>query len=387
MHVLVIPAWYDISNLISGIFFHEYCNALSKQVKVTVLNFKSHSFSDRFKKTVCEDKVSDRKYKLVNVDFYNPLPGLSAGTLKKKMKNLAVKKVKENLIEKVDIVHIQSVCNNVTPFISEAISNELKVPYVLTEHYTSFKEAGETIFAPYTSLLEVTKIVKNSAKRFGVSNYACSYFKNYFDCDFETVYNMIPDEFVKVVASKSTTGKFRFICIGNLQSRKGQAVLIEAFNKISNEILNAELVFVGDGNDKGKLEQMVNSFGLESRVKFVGNISKTEIIKQIDESDVVVSVSEKETFGLTIAEALLRGKPVISTKSGGPQELINKTNGLLTEIGDVDGLAQSLKKMHSDYSIYSASVIRTAAINKYSESTIIPLMVNQYQSVIKAASN
>jgi L-malate glycosyltransferase len=384
MHVLVIPAWYDISDPISGIFFHEYCNALASKVRVTLLSIKFHSFSERFRKKQKMDRVGEKKYELLQIDYYSPLPGLPPDFLKQRMKNLVNKKIsRQNGQAKWDVLHIQSVCNNITPWISEMISEKYKIPYVITEHYTSFKEAGEAIFNPFTSAKEVQDIVKKASKRFGVSDHACRYYKEIFGCEFETVYNIIPNELVDTPVSAPPASDFSYTCIGNLQSRKGQTMIIEAFKLLSKEINNIKLTVVGEGADKEKLKDLVKEYGIGNRVAFINNVPKNEILKIIDRSDVIISASENETFGLTLAEALVRGKPVVSTKSGGPEEFVNEKNGILINKGDINALADSMKRMYSDHGKYNSDAIRKEAIEKFSESAIVPLMISKYEEVLK----
>jgi glycosyltransferase involved in cell wall biosynthesis len=381
MHVLVIPAWYDISDPMEGIFFHEYCNALSKEAKVTLLSFKPFSFSQRFKKKNGTDLIPEKKYDLLSVDYYSPFPGLSFVKQREQMIRLGIKKVKEYFSGKgnPDIIHIQSVCNNITPVLACELAKELKIRYVVTEHYTSFKEAGEMVFRPFTSFNEVSGIVKNASARFGVSEYACTYFKSVFSCDFKVVYNIIPDEFIGQPEA-SVSNDFIFLCIGGLQPRKGQTFLLEAFSKVHQELEGARLHFVGEGKDRQRLQHLIKEYGLGEKVFLSGNLNKKDIIRKIDSARVVVSASEKETFGLTLAEAFLRGKPVISAKSGGPEELINPTNGLLCEKNDLNDMVKCLKQMYHDYKNYSADQIRKEAQSKFSEGVIIPLMISNYKA-------
>lgn len=385
MHVLVIPAWYDISNPIKGVFFHEYCNTLASKVKVTLLNIKFHSFSERFRRKQEIDNIGEKKYELLQIDYFSPLPGLSAAFLRQKIQNSVMKSIGKTRIksEGWDIVHIQSVCNSITPWISKRIAEEYKIPYVLTEHYTSFREAGESIFTPFTSMNEIKQVVKGASRRFGVSDHACKYYKDIFESEFETVYNIIPDEVVNTPAIRNSTDDFNYTCIGNLQVRKGQALILDAFKTIHKELHHAKLVFVGDGVDKNKLKTMVKEYELEGKVTFINNVPKNEIIKIIDRSKVIISASENETFGLTLAEALLRGKPVISTKSGGPEEFVNQKNGILIDKGDVKALAESMKKISVDYEKYNSVSIRNEAIGKFSGSIIGNVMINKYNEVLR----
>ena len=91
-----------------------------------------------------------------------------------------------------------------------------------------------------------------------------------------------------------------------------------------------------------------------------------------------MSASLYETFGLTIVEGFLRGNPVLSTRSGGPNELINETNGLLCNVNDLEDLTKTLKKIFEIYRHFDFTKIQEDAIKKFSPDTLISNLVELY---------
>lgn len=394
MHVLVIPAWFDISNPLSGIFFHEYCNALAKNAKVTLLNVNCYSFSDRFRKIAKKDAILSRKYNLINYDYFNPLPGkwlgVSALLQRKQIINRVIRLLNnyQQKETKIDVIHLQSVCNNITPVIGYHLANSLKIPFVVTEHYTSFTEAGEKIFQPFTSFSEVKGIVKHSYLNMAVSNFAARYCMSCFDSPFETVYNIIPNQFIESPVCVGQLDKqFRFLCIGTLQERKGQKYLLEAFASIQNDCPDAFLTLIGNGPDKEALLNTSEQLKISKKVEIIDFLPAEEFINMIDRASVIVSASKQELFGLTIIEGFFRGKPAIATRSGGPEELINYTNGMISDYADVNAMAINMKDMYLNYNKYNKKLIQNNAIAHYSESAIIPLMMENYKNAINKQKN
>lgn len=387
-NILVVPAWYDMSDPLVGTFFHEYCNSMSSQCNVTLLDFTHYSFSDTFKRNNKEDKTKGKKYNVLRVDYYNPFPGkwfgLSAYFQRKLATLKTIKLVEEysKLNGKFDLVHIQSVCNNLTATISVAIANKLDIPYLVTEHYTGFKEAGETMFIPFTTFKEIKNIVQHASVRIGVSSFASRFCEEVFDCSFDTVYNIISSDFISTPIISDQPKPFNFICIGAFKPRKGQQYLIKAFAEIINECENISLTFVGSGSDKDNAISLAESLGVSNKIKVVSNVSSQEFIQLLDASSVLVSASDKELFGLTIVEAFFRGKPAISTKSGGPEDLINANNGLLCEFADVETMAKQMKYIYNNYTSYNSENIRNQAISRFSEQAIVPIMMSKYQFVL-----
>lgn len=390
LNVLVIPAWYDISNPLTGIFFHDYCNALTSQSNVTLLNFTNHSFSERFKSSQKEDKILDKKYKFISFDYYNSIPGkwasLSVILQKYWIKRRAISIIADYMKKegRFDVIHIQSVCNNMTPLIAVALSEYFNIPYIVTEHYTSFMEAGNIFYKPFTTFSEIKTIVKQASMRIAVSNYASNYCANCFDANFITVYNIISNNYLELPIKKSSNSaqRFNYLCIGSFQHRKGQTYLIRAFAEIVDKNKNSSLTLVGSGADEAAIRQLVVELGIEKSVTILDYFPSNELIKIIDEAQVIVSASSYETFGITIVEGFFRGKPALVTRSGGPEELVNETNGLITDFADVTGMAKNMKYIYEHYNEYNPKTIREDASKKFSAKAIVPLMIENYTNVV-----
>jgi glycosyltransferase involved in cell wall biosynthesis len=76
-----------------------------------------------------------------------------------------------------------------------------------------------------------------------------------------------------------------------------------------------------------------------------------EIISHLRESNTFVLSSHVETFSVVCIEALSIGVPVIATACGGPEEFIQRTDGLLVKPGSVDELSSAMLQMYQNYKI------------------------------------
>ena len=74
--------------------------------------------------------------------------------------------------------------------------------------------------------------------------------------------------------------------------------------------------------------------------------------------------------------------PPQRTRSGGPEELINERNGLITNYADVDGMAENMKYIYDHYEDYNPQAISDEAMSKFSEKAIAPIMIENYKKVI-----
>ncbi len=126
--------------------------------------------------------------------------------------------------------------------------------------------------------------------------------------------------------------------ISNLRPVKRIKDVIEIFYRIQKEI-PSKLIVVGEGPDKLPAEKLCKELGIVNKVFFVGNSS--EIDKILCFSDLFLLPSEKESFGLAALEAMVCGAPVISSNTGGlPEVNIHGYSGYLSEVGNVDEMAQ-----------------------------------------------
>ena len=103
-----------------------------------------------------------------------------------------------------------------------------------------------------------------------------------------------------------------------------------------------------------------------SGVIFHGTKAKQEVVECMRQCDFLVSPSLFETFGVVIIETLACGKPVIATRSGGPEEILNKETGILVPQKDIDALANAIDYMLSHHGEYSSEKIARYAHEKFS---------------------
>ncbi|MDP4038777.1 MAG: glycosyltransferase, partial [bacterium] len=130
-----------------------------------------------------------------------------------------------------------------------------------------------------------------------------------------------------------------------LVKAKGIAELIKAFAKAKGSD-NCELWLVGDGEEKKDFKRLAQKKGISDRVKFIGY--KKDIWPYLEAFDIFVQTSYHEAFSLSLIEAGIAGKAVIATDTGGNPEIINKSNGILVPVKDVEALKEALQLFISD---------------------------------------
>ncbi|MDD8019365.1 MAG: glycosyltransferase family 4 protein, partial [Bacteroidota bacterium] len=131
--------------------------------------------------------------------------------------------------------------------------------------------------------------------------------------------------------------------LGRLKKYKSFDHLIEAFVIVKKEIPEAKLVIVGDGDDKPRLVELVNSLGLNSSVTFTGFVNEEEKVEWLNKMHVAVNTSAKEGWGLTAIEANACGTTTVSSNVQGLRDaVIDEETGLLYEYGNREKLAEKI---------------------------------------------
>ncbi len=155
--------------------------------------------------------------------------------------------------------------------------------------------------------------------------------------------------------TKRNKGVFRIVQIGRLTHyKKGQDLVIRACELlVNNGVHNFYVEFIGDGESREYLKQMVTQAGVEQHVKFLGSKDQSWIQHNLCTYDLFVQASRIEGFGLTVAEAMAAKVPVLVSDQEGPLEIIDYGKyGMTFKAGDANDLASKIRKaMNSQISV------------------------------------
>ncbi len=136
--------------------------------------------------------------------------------------------------------------------------------------------------------------------------------------------------------------------VGNMIEGKGQEVAIAAFNRIAALYPGARLRFVGGdmGLEKNRaftkrLRQAAANGPAPERIEFVG--ATNDVAPHYANAFVALNCSESESFSITCLDGSAAGLPVVATRCGGPQEIVEDgKTGFLVPVGDSKAIAERL---------------------------------------------
>lgn len=161
-------------------------------------------------------------------------------------------------------------------------------------------------------------------------------------------------KFPDVDFKKSRSKKIRFGFVGGIGPIKGIEQITMAFNEIEKS--NYELVLVDNTLNLGFSSMNIDSSKFQGTVKIVPSYTQDTMDEFFDSIDVLLFPSQwKESFGLTVREAMSRDVWVIATNSGGVvEDIINGENGTIIPLdGDYKPLKKAIEEiLEKDFSTY-----------------------------------
>lgn len=134
------------------------------------------------------------------------------------------------------------------------------------------------------------------------------------------------------------------LSVGSISKLKNQELYIRTLENLNNP--RTHYILVGDGTERRKLESVVKSGNLRNRIHFLGNKGVAELIELYDACDYLVHLPSSEGFGLIYAEALVRGKPILTfAELPFPKKFLNSRIAVLCESSRIDSVQEATFRM------------------------------------------
>ncbi len=383
MHVLILPSWYPANEHdINGVFFREQAVALKKQgLTIGVISI-SLLFLRKIKNIICfqntkvnvTEETGIPTYRKAYRNWFYKIPVLGKIWYLLTAKRLFHRYVREQGYP--DIIHVHSMLD--AGLAAMYIKSKYGIPYVVTEHSTSF---ARNILSQ-RDLKLIQAIAVKSAMNIAVSAPFASLLHTKTNQDWSVVPNTVNSQFFQPITKPVDQSIFKFINVCFLSEKKKVDILLMAFSSKFKGNPKIQLYIGGIGDQLSKLKHLASDLGVDNQVIFLGALSRAQVMEEVRNADVFVLSSEFETFGVVLIEALALGKPVISTKSGGPEDIVEKYNGLLVPTNDIEALGKAMQYMVKNYNTYNQQEIQQRCHDKFSEASVGNTLKKIYLQVL-----
>jgi N-acetyl-alpha-D-glucosaminyl L-malate synthase BshA len=171
--------------------------------------------------------------------------------------------------------------------------------------------------------------------------------------------------------------------ISNFRPVKRVDDVVRVFAGIASRV-RARLVLIGDGPERGRVQQVAEELGVARRVLFLGK--QESVAELLACADLFLLTSASESFGLVALEAMACGVPVVATRVGGVPEVVpDGLAGWLAPIGDIDAMVEQGIRTLTDEALWkSMSAAARNAADGFSADIVVPRYETCYREVLNA---
>lgn len=136
--------------------------------------------------------------------------------------------------------------------------------------------------------------------------------------------------------------------LANLQVRKGVLIMLDAFERLAARLPAARLLVAGAGPEEAEVGRRVAASQSAGRVELLGQVGREDVLPLMQRCAVYCLPSYGEPFGMTALEAMACARPVVATRAGGLQHLVDDHGGRTVPPGDAPALATALAELLAD---------------------------------------
>lgn len=382
--LLILTSWYPSkSSEIGGIFVQDQAQVLSGQYDVFVLVPKFLGLRDVMKgKSLPRSRVEKCDGIRVcrhEILFSTRLPFRLQAGLYLRLARQGFGKIL-TLWGEPEIIHAHVAWP--AGWQALMLGRKLSIPVVMTEHAGPFSHLLKSEYQKRLIRETLTRVDRVIAVSPALAEQIRSFVST---VDVDIVGNVILTDFFTPPEDSPEQDHHpvrRFLTVASLEESKGIQYLLQAiYLLIQGGVTSFEVYIGGDGSARSRLEEMAKTLGISDKCHFLGFLTRSMVRHWLRQCDVFVLPSLGETFGMVLGEAMACGKPVISTRCGGPDLLIVAETGFLVDVASAPALADAMDKFISQQITYDPRLIRKSIVTRFGEEAFLHNITAIYDQV------
>jgi glycosyltransferase involved in cell wall biosynthesis len=411
LRILFLPTWYpDDEDPVRGIFIREHARAAALYNEVRVLYVTAgrvgdgaSSVSDTVEDGIRVRRVRYRTWCSTNAlearlsemaARFSKRPGRGASTLGKLLAlvNLFIrgtwslayslntmrecfKLMREGW--RPDVIHAHVYGAGLPAVLTGAARS---VPVVVSEHLGDLAHGRLNAFEAFKAgvvarradaMLPVSDVLGEALRRLGASRV-------------EVVPNVVEPRNAPRASSESGSKRTELIAVTSLGPTNGLDILFEAVGLVAGVRNDFRLMVVGvQLDDLGEAASEARRLQREGVVRFLGKLDKEDVLELLCRSDFLVHPTLSEAFGIVVYEAILCGKPVVTTDIEAFQEVRRAGAGILVPPGDARAFADAILRMLDTYRDYDVSGLAGEITGRCSYEAVGRSLDGIYRGVVR----
>jgi glycosyltransferase involved in cell wall biosynthesis len=181
----------------------------------------------------------------------------------------------------------------------------------------------------------------------------------------------------------------QILFVGAIRPVKGADVLLQAMRMLLGRGRDLKLVFAGESyfrsyqREHDRIREMVRASGLEDHIQFLGKQLPNELVRAMQESALLALPSRAESLGMVLLEALACGTPVVATRCGGPEDIVNDQVGILVPPEDPEALARGIEAVLDRRARYDPKKLRAYALDNFGLETVGRRIADLYAEALE----
>lgn len=367
-HILVLPRWYpNKTDVQLGVFIQRQIELMKDDFNFTVVFAQGIPKAEN-KYTIIE-QVKGNCHEVII--YFNQSTGIFRKLTNAIRFRKALLKGLEKIKWQIDITHVHVPYRTAFPAVK--LKKSKAIPFLITEHWSGHLN-GEYKRKNALDKYTYKKVLKRADKISTVSETLRVRFKENTGFDSVCIPNYIEKSNLIDQEEKET---IEVLSVSDLyDANKNISGLILAFGEALKTQPNLRLTIIGGGPDEQVLRDLVKTLGFESdRVNFKGRLDHDNVLAAMVQCDYYICNSRFETFGMTVAEALLHGKPVICTRCGGPEDFLLESNSISISTQAISNspsqeLVNAILDMTQTYQSYDSKELSSQIAEKFGSKSV-----------------
>jgi glycosyltransferase involved in cell wall biosynthesis len=185
----------------------------------------------------------------------------------------------------------------------------------------------------------------------------------------------------------------QILFVGAIRPVKGVDILLRAVRLLADRRRDVRLVIIGEAffgkyrQEELRVRKMAGELNLGERVRFAGKQPVEELVRQMQRSAALVLPSRAESLGMVLVESLACGTPVVSTRCGGPEDIVNEDVGVLVPPGDPESMAAGIERVLDQPGDYDPAKLRAHALEKFGLESVGDRLAEVYVQAMRQYRN
>jgi glycosyltransferase involved in cell wall biosynthesis len=195
--------------------------------------------------------------------------------------------------------------------------------------------------------------------------------------------NYVDEQLFALASGSATSSAIKLLFVGLASPLKDYATFFNSLvclKRLRNTAVQVKIICADTAERRANVETQALEHRSAAQIEVVPSAGRQEVVDLLHWSNMLISTSVAETFGVAVCEALMCGRPVVTTASGGISDFVaHGRNGFVVRIGDAENIAQRVLDIIDGKLTASSSEIRNSVVRAYGREAFLDKLTKLYE--------